>query len=79
MRFEERDKKEFEQATKRSNLFGILTAFAESEMKCVEILDYKHQSPYSCTTALKKATIRYHMYNIDVRTINKRVYMIKKM
>lgn len=79
MRFEERDKKEFEQSKKRSNLFEVLTAFAESEMKCVEILDYKHQSPYSCAAALKRATIRYHMYNIDVRTLNGRVYMIKKM
>ena len=63
----------------RSDLFKLLTEFAESEHKCVEVVEYHHKTSASCASAFDKTAKRYKMFNIEVKVRNGRVFLIKKI
>lgn len=56
---------------------AILEEFAESDLKCVEVMDYHHKTAWSCQSSLR-ASIKRYKKNMDCRVINGEVYLIKK-
>lgn len=63
----------------RNNLFAILTEFAESEHKCVEIEDHKYTSVNNCQTSFIAAIKRYRFLNIKCVVRGERVFLVKQM
>lgn len=78
MRLKPIEMNEFE-IRRRCNLFAMLTEFAESEHKCVEIEDHKYKTATIGQTSIMSAIKRYRFNNIKVVVNGNRIYLVKQM
>lgn len=61
----------------RTKNYKYLKSFADSDLNCVEVVDYDHKNAYSCSASLKKTILNFKMYNIESFTRRGKVYLIK--
>lgn len=64
---------------KKSDVLILLEEFAESDLDCVKIENWKYSSPYSCMSSFRNAALRYKMTNIRCVVRDKEVFLVKEI
>lgn len=62
---------------KRTKNLELLLEFEESNLDCVEIVDYHHKSSSSCESSIANSIKNFGFDFIKVVVVDKRVYLIK--
>lgn len=79
MRLVPADQNEFNLKRRKYDNFNLLTEFAESELKCVEVVEFRHKNAHVCQTSLHSAIKHYRMDNIKVKMRGDRIFLVKSM